>query len=62
MVTPRTALGGDGALAGWKRQLDEQVAPYVREARDRSHGVQVILFLRPDGKIGDPKVTITTAS
>lgn len=48
------------ALVGWQRQLAEQVAPYVKLARDRSHGLQVVLFLRPDGKLGKPKVTITT--
>ena len=48
------------ALVGWQPQLAEQVAPYVKLARDRSHGLQVVLFLRPDGKLGKPKVTITT--
>lgn len=50
------------AIAGWERQLREQVAPYVREARDRSHGLQVVLFLTADGKLGSPKITITTTS
>lgn len=48
------------AIDAWCRQLREQAAPYVQLARDRSHGVQVVLTLRPNGALGSPKITMTT--
>jgi len=47
-------------LEAWARQLAADVAPYVSVATSRGHGVQVVLFLGADGKVGSPKVTVTT--
>lgn len=55
-----TAGRVDQALTGWERQLREQVAPYLQAARDRSHAMQVVLYISTDGKLGRPKITVTT--
>ncbi len=45
----------------WKSQLDSGGVPqYVETARRFRHGLQVVLFLLPDGRAGSPKLTIDT--
>ena len=47
-------------MQGLHRQLDREAKPYLDVARQQGHGLQVVLFVMPDGKLGSPKVSIDT--
>ena len=49
-------------ITALKRELDEQVAPYLELARKRGDGVQIVLYVDKTGKVGRPKVTVTSGS
>jgi len=51
--------GRTQVIDGLKRQLDSLgLAVYVEAARHFEHELHVVLYMRPDGTYGKPKVTI----
>lgn len=53
-------LSAQTVLDGLKRLLDREALSYLSLARQRGHGVQIMLNVQPDGKIGAPKITVDT--
>ena len=49
----------DVVIADLQRQVAQQKG-YLSLALDEGHGMSVVLFLLPDGKLGSPKVSIDT--
>ncbi len=48
-------MSADTALMELHRQLDADVAPYLRLALSRGEGLRIGLYIGPDGKIGEPE-------
>ena len=48
-------------IDGFKRQLESFGLPqYVQSARQFGHELHIVLYMRPDGSLGNPKGTIDT--
>lgn len=63
MTTLRAEVGNN-VVERLQRQLIESeygLLDYIATARRCGHGINIVLFVRPDGKLGRPKVNIDTS-
>jgi hypothetical protein len=59
----RSAEVAPNVIERLQRQLiepDFALLDYIATARRCGHGINVVLFIHPDGKLGPPKVSIDT--
>lgn len=57
----RSAEVAPNVIERLQRQLiepDFALFDYIATARRCGHGINIVLFVRPDGKLGQPKVNI----
>lgn len=55
-------MTADAVLMALHRQIDAEIAPYVRLALARGDAVQGLWYIDAKGKLGTPKMTATVAA
>lgn len=55
-------MDAEKVLHYWQTQLEKIVAPSLARELAHGYGFQVVLFVKPNGKVGWPKWTVTTES
>lgn len=50
----------EDVLCEMQRQLGLAPRPYISLALEEGHGLNIILFLSPEGRLGEPKITVDT--